>query len=683
MANFTPEELERYKKILDEENQRITEGVEAGFLEKQKQEQFPESVAKVPRYDVVKFDESNPQHKRVGKVIENFKKDQDELERAHFAVYGALPYEASPEFAKYRVSELFPEKSNKEVVKKQPNFESAIQKKSEPETSVNKPLSSQDRKILGLPEEKVMSFLQSKNNENKLLSDVASQPQNEDYLKLLQKQKEEEQNRPKAGRLVWNPETGTQEFVKTDKPQMKISDLWKGSTPEERASSQFEKLNTLREFDKNRDESVKKSSQLQQLEDIINQTKLPERVISSEVSNKPLAEEPAKTQSSLVKKAASIPVEQQTGDDKIIEAIKKESEAPKKEATDFTSLLEQAKAARDKQQLMAGLGRAGETLSSAVTGMVKGGVVTKPTGTDFYKDLAKQAEQGIEDVGTQYTMEQKQEERDRLARRRDPSSEESQFARALLKDQGITLPETATAEALEKYAPQLTNILNQREAQKYRTFLAQQAKEARLDKDKEKEADAIRDLTTSYRKELNTGEIAKLGTFARKAASGIKLMEAAAKDPSGYKDFAASFALLKATQGDDSVIREAELKLGMSLGSVPEKFKANVIRFLTGQMQTPEMRKQMLDSMRLLADRAQAQYMDAAGPVLNSARKEGIDVKNLLSETFLDQPEKLSTQDSKPKKQFQLPKKYSPGSKITTKQGVFIVDPSGDTATEE
>jgi hypothetical protein len=160
--------------------------------------------------------------------------------------------------------------------------------------------------------------------------------------------------------------------------------------------------------------------------------------------------------------------EDDSPESKLNEAIKAESEKPKRSEMDFNEMLRMAQEARDKGVLLGNIGKAAETFATGLTGTVKGGVVTKPVSTDFYDKLIKQAEQPVEDVGTAYTMKSKQDEMERLSRRRDPGSEESKFARDLLAQQGIKVPEAATAEALEKYAPQLTNIFNQREARKDR-----------------------------------------------------------------------------------------------------------------------------------------------------------------------------------------------------------------------
>lgn len=471
--------------------------------------------------------------------------------------------------------------------------------------------------------------------------------------KLLKKEREASPD-VQVPRQVWNPDLGTYELSKDTVAKRPFSDKIFGS-PEERAAEKVEQYSRLKQDEEERAKQVdssgrrmiSKSPLLESYEKLLEVKPEQNRQIAS-VSEAPVKDgSPVVPEIKSIKEQKSSPASKSSvstgvGEDdspeaKLNEAIKAESEKPKKPEMDFNEMLRMAQEARDQGILLGNIGKASELFATGLTGTVPMGRVTKPVAQDFYDKLIKQAEQPVEDVGTAYTIKTKQDEMERLARRRDSSSEESKFARDLLAQQGIKVPEAATAEALEKYAPQLTNILNQRENREQRVFLAQQAREARANKDTEKEKEAVQELTRNFRKELNSGELGKLGTFARKAKSGVKLIEETIKDPSGYKDFAATFALLKATQGDDSVIREAEMKLGLSLGSLPEKTKAKFIQFFTGKMRTDALRKEMLDAMKLLAQRAEDQYLSAADATLYNAEQYGIPKRLLLGQEF-DKP---------------------------------------------
>lgn len=660
MANFTPEELKRYKKIIEDQNQY--------YIDKQ-QDSFKNS-SELIEYEPLVADTNNPKHID---AIKKAKEIGNELDRAHLALYGTVEGGGTPELNKAKMKELFPEK-----FKKQPLIIEPIKEEKE------KPIQQEG-----------FSF-PSRNKLMKMEGEEEAPPTESILDKLLKKERESSPD-VQVRKQVWNPDLSTFELSKETETKRPFTDKLFGS-PEIRAAEKVEQYSRLKQEDEERAKQLDSSGRrmitknplLESYEKLLQIKPEESRQIAS-ASEAPVNDGgPVVPEIKSVKEQKSSPVSKSSvstgiGEDdspeaKLNEAIKAESEKAQKPEMDFNEMLRMAQEARDKGVLLGNIGKAAETFATGLTGTVKGGVVTKPVSTDFYDKLIKQAGQPIEDVGDAYTMKTKQDEMQRLARRRDPGSEESKFARDLLSQQGIKVPEAATADALEKYAPQLTNILNQREAREQRSFLAQQAREARIDKDSEKEKDAIQELTHSFRKELNTGEIGKLGTYARKANSGIKLMEETIKNPSGYKDFAATFALLKATQGDDSVIREAEMKLGLSLGSLPEKTKAKFIQFFTGEMRTPALRKEMLDAMKLLAKRANDQYLSAADATLHNAEQYGIPKRLLIGQEFSE-----SSVENKDKNQLELPKdkKYIPGSRITTKKGSYIVDPSGLTATEE
>jgi len=307
-----------------------------------------------------------------------------------------------------------------------------------------------------------------------------------------------------------------------------------------------------------------------------------------------------------------------------------------KEEIDFLSLLEQAKQSRDRQQLLANLGRAGETLSSAIGGMVRGGAVTKPTGTEFYKDLAKQAEKYVEDVGDQFKFKSAQEEKDRLSQRRDPNSEESKFARDLLKQQGITIPEAATAETLEKYAPWITNLYNQKEnrearKQELQIRMAEIASRKDLSTDQKQEA-----FIQSLRKETTSGALGKMFNNFSTTKKITKALSEFEKDPSGYTDYATLLGGLKALQGDESVVKEAEIRLGMNAASLADQVNNWTDRLISGRSLQPDQVKQIIKSVRILSGVARNQYKEAIQPIMNQAQSLGIDTKKLVGEGLLD-----------------------------------------------
>jgi len=535
------------------------------------------------------------------------------------------------------------------------------------------------KKVLGLPGEESSSSLLPKDDESKLLSDTFAQPQNEDYLKLLQTEKEKEDARAREGKLVWNPETGTQEFIKSDKPQARISDLWKGATPEERASLQYGTLNRLRGLDKDRDSSVKKSSQLQSLEDIISKVKLPERKISSEVTDKASVEQPIKTQTPTVKKASSTPVSE--------EITSELDAAAKKPEVDFLSLLEQAKQSRDQQQLFANLGRAGETLSGAIGGMVRGGTVTKPTGTEFYKDLAKQAEKTIEDFETKYKYQKDQD-------RRDPNSEISKLAKANFKDLfGKEAPENMTAESFEKVMPYYSAKRTQEEAARSRESIASMQAGARADALSKGASEKIQGY---LEKEAPKFEQSKIVQLKRKIDTSAAQLDEAIKNPSSIGDITALYSIIKGLD-PDSVVREGEIKLIGQGYNVWEKLKLATTNFTDKRVVPDKILGEIKKYLDITKKATDDQYNKAYNMRVNNALKRLSTVKGVADpeaekEFIRGQLDVLDTRQSPSvegeasvKKVIKLPKsdQNRPGRPIEIGGKKFIIDANGETATEQ
>ena len=356
---------------------------------------------------------------------------------------------------------------------------------------------------------------------------------------------------------------------------------------------------------------------------------------------------------------------------KLNEAIKTESEKAKKPEMDFNEMLRMAQEARDKGVLLGNIGKAAETFATGLTGTVKGGVVTKPVGTDFYDKLIKQAEQPVEDVGTAYTMKTKQDEMQRLARRRDPGSDESKFARDLLAQQGIKVPEAATAEALEKYAPQLTNILNQREAREAR---AASAKERALDRatllekgyseKQEKAIIAARDqvMTKGYKDAFDMYKSAeRISNTFENLSAGM------------YGDTIRTLQSAKLFQGDSSVVRGPELKEIQSAVGVLDRLKNEVDRLGGTAKLQPKQRKQLLDAVNTIKNVAKKEYTGLLGPAAKQFNRRGLPLEEIFDSRVLPEvQESLGLKTSEV--ETQTKKVIRKGYNKTTNQTQLIYD---------
>jgi hypothetical protein len=535
----------------------------------------------------------------------------------------------------------------------------------------------------------------NRNKVMKMEGEEETAPSNSILDKLLKKERESSPD-VQVPRQVWNPDLGTFESSKDTVAKRPFSDLLFGS-PEMRAAEKAEQYSSLmrdeeeraKQVDSSGRRMISKSPLLESYEKLLQIKPEEVRQISS-VSEAPVRDgSPVVPEIKSVKEQKSSPVskssvstgveEDDSPESKLNEAIKAESEKPKQPEMDFNEMLRMAQEARDKGVLLGNIGKAAETFATGLTGTVKGGIVTKPVGTDFYDKLIKQAEQPVEDVGTAYTMKTKQDEMQRLARRRDSNSDESKFARDLLAQQGIKVPEAATAEALEKYAPQLTNILNQREAREARAASARERaldreslKQSKLDEKQMdfafKASEKIRG--DKYFKEFNDLKINR------------DLVVDAINNPSPQKDNVIIYNFIKALD-PGSAVKEGEIKFTQAARSWPLKIKTAFNKAYKGDILDPKERKEILDFMNQRVDLTRKAFATSSSGLLNQLKDKKIDLKYVPGMEEISGELESSSKSTSSKKQIGLPKKYLPGSRVTTKQGTFIVDSSGDTATEE
>lgn len=467
--------------------------------------------------------------------------------------------------------------------------------------------------------------------------------------KLLKKEREASPD-VQVPRQVWNPDLGTLEFSKDTVAKRPFSDKIFGS-PEERAAEKAEQYSRLKQDEEERAKQVdssgrrmiSKSPLLESYEKLLEVKPEQNRQIAS-VSEAPVKDgSPVVPEIKSIKEQKSSPASKSSvstgvGEDdspeaKLNEAIKAESEKPKKPEMDFNEMLRMAQEARDKGVLLGNIGKAAETFATGLTGTVRGGVVTKATGTDYYDKLIKQAEQPVEDVGTAYTMKTKQDEMERLARRRDASSEESKFARDLLAQQGIKVPEAATAEALEKYAPQLTNILNQREARQAREADSKQRAldravllEKGYSEKQEKAIISARDqvMTKGYKDAFDVYKNAERisNTFENLS-------------PGMYGDAIRTLQSSKLFQGDASVVRGPELKEVQNAVGVLDRLKNEVDRLSgTGKLQENQ-RKQLLDAVNTIKNVAKKEYTGLLGPAAKQFNRRGLPLEEIFDPRVL------------------------------------------------
>lgn len=379
---------------------------------------------------------------------------------------------------------------------------------------------------------------------------------------------------------------------------------------------------------------------------------------------------------------------------KLSEAIKAESEQAKKPEMDFTEMLRMAQESRDKSQLLANIGKASELFATGLTGTVPMGVVTKPVAQDYYDKLIKQAEQPIEDVGAAYTMKTKQDEMQRLARRRDPGSEESKAARALLKGYNITVPETATAEVLEKYTPQLVSIKEKEIAAK-----EQAANRAALlsDKSTTKEEQQINKDFTKMSEKLTSELASSRSSFGKSAGimRSAEAMETFIKNINP-KDITTR-QIYELARGLDAMLSQGAATITGTKKLIPDTYSGDVAKIAEYILSKPKgagqeaFVEQMMETVSREKKLALEQVARTQKRILSGyshlKQKDPTRYKEILETFELPSDEQLApeSKEQKIKNQVKLPKdkRNVPGKRIEYSGKVYVIDPSGETATEE
>jgi hypothetical protein len=387
------------------------------------------------------------------------------------------------------------------------------------------------------------------------------------------------------------------------------------------------------------------------------------------------------------------------------EEIKKEAkktvrtEPPKQDGLDFDALSkkfdeEMAKLPKDQEpdefdiasrrandnMLMAMLGKSATQIGGGIASLGAGSQVK--IDSSGFDDLAKIADRPLTELQEKQKFDRAKAELDDDKAMRDPNSEISKLVSGLAVKTGLVKPgQQVSAMSLKNSGVNLGNLLATMEAAKARKEAAALAKDAKLAQKEEKLSEAQKKFTQGLRKEATSGVLGKqYATFAtgqRMAGS----LEKFAQDPSGYKDYASLMGGLKALQGDESVVREAEVRMGVSSTSAINAALNHLDRLRSGKTLQPEQRKQMIDTIKILTDASRQQYMYSVQPILEQARMEGIDPELILSGSLSPasgQAESLTTGNTRTFKS-----KQAPGSVVTVKSGKkYKIGEDGVTGTE-
>jgi hypothetical protein len=348
---------------------------------------------------------------------------------------------------------------------------------------------------------------------------------------------------------------------------------------------------------------------------------------------------------------------------------------------------DELKTAQEKARmsnLFANMLRAGTTIGAAI------GTPGKTPDQSFSDQLAKQADQPVQDIKEQRSQLDKKIEREASLESlkntkefTNPDSAISKLYREEADRIGVAIPPGATAKQIHQILPMIESRIKHEDLMATKKELA--LKEAELKKERQEvRTDEKKDaFTQSVRREMTAGKLGELFQSYSAGVRGLGVLENAIKDPSGYKDFASVFATLKSTQGDSSVIREAEMRLGLSLGSIPEKMHGNVVKFFTGEMLAPSQRQKMYDSLKMLTEQSKRAYLSAVKPALAQAKRLNIPTEELTGVPLTDDGEISKEQLSKeglisnPKTEALAQKLMTNNPGLTKEQAIDVLKKKG------
>jgi hypothetical protein len=335
--------------------------------------------------------------------------------------------------------------------------------------------------------------------------------------------------------------------------------------------------------------------------------------------------------------------------DQVVEIGKKVAERPEsvtEQEVDYLRMLQQAQQDDNQSRLVNNLLRAGTTIGAAIAGV-------KPdySGVD---ELQKQVS-GVSQVRQLMKTEQAQRQLNDDKSLRDPNSAVSKQMRAALVQAGMPVNEKISAQNLKDMGVNIYNILGQKQA-------AEIAARARIDARGLNEEDRQKRFVQSLRKELVTGAIGKqYSNYLQSERIGKALVEFR-KNPSGYKDYATLMGGLKALQGDESVVREAEVRMGRQAASLIDTAINSVEKLKSGKMLTDRQRGQMIDTIETLGNIGRETFLTSAAPIMEQADREGIDRELILPKSLVSKEPKKQEETGKQDSQMVRVKRLSDGA---------------------
>ena len=151
-----------------------------------------------------------------------------------------------------------------------------------------------------------------------------------------------------------------------------------------------------------------------------------------------------------------------------------------------------------------------------------------------------------------------------------------------------------------------------------------------------KRADKEDDSIDKLRKELLIGPHAKNRNFLNAVKRGQLAIREFSKNPTGYSDYSTLMMGLKGLQGDDSVVRESEVRLGQNAGSLNQKIQNWSDKLASGKSLQPKQREDIINTLQTLVGSAQDIYSSGINPVYERAKAKGLPLDQIFETSDLD-----------------------------------------------
>lgn len=299
-------------------------------------------------------------------------------------------------------------------------------------------------------------------------------------------------------------------------------------------------------------------------------------------------------------------------------------------ATDVN--LKEAQSKRSANELINRLGKSAELIGA-------GFGRTKPVAQALFDDNIKAASRPVQELEERIMLEKK-----------DPNSPYSKGFREYLQRFGVNITGDFSAEQGEKMVPwalQQYNTELSRQTQKDIAShnLAERKREFDLrsedlklrkseQEDRRKTANDFKTETqiSNLRKETTQGEMGKLYANYQQAVRAEKSLSDFAKNPTGYTDYGTLMLALKTLQGDQSVVREAEIRLGRNATDLFTKATNAIQRGIDGKSLKDKQRQDMIQAIQILGQAAKGQYITATRPIYEQAKRRELPLTNIFED---------------------------------------------------